>query len=338
MTNGAVVSASLLAALANPGVWLITLAGFLLRGGIVLVVAPVIVLPSAVGLANIFGPMLTTFVLGGPSPQIILLLVAVVGAVFLWLLGGGWLAAVLEAEGIRRIAIDEAAGTGHAIPIRRGPLAAAGQILAARLVAGLPLALALAAGSLRLVELTYRELTLPSETGPALIVRVIRGAPDALLWIGLAWLLVELLGALAARRIVILGERALPALGRAVLHVVRRPGSTIALTVLPLAVLLVVLVPSAMASGVTWDAIRQELAGSASPVVVGGLVVLFVVLWGGGLALLGMVSAWRSAAWTMASAGTFGGVQHHLTGEWSGSTASATLGDLRPRRAEHDPR
>ena len=338
MSSGAVVSASLLAALANPAVWVIALAGFLLRGGIIVVLAPIVVLPSAVGLANVFGPMLTTFVLGGPSPQIALLLVAVTGAVFLWLLAGGWLAAALEAEAIRRIAIDEASGSGRAIPLLATPVTAAGQILAARLVAGLPLAITLAAGSLRLIEVTYRELTLPSETGPALIVRVIRGAPDALFWIALAWLLFEVWGAIAARRVVLAGDRALPALGHAVVHVLRRPLATVVLAVLPLAVLLVVLVPAALAVGTTWDAIREELAGTAAPLTVAALVILFVVLWSGGLALLSMVSAWRSAAWTVDMAGTFGGVRHHLTGEWPGPAASATLGDLRPRRAEHDPR
>ena len=146
MSSGAVVSASLLAALANPAVWVIALAGFLLRGGIAVVMAPILVLPSAVGLANVFGPMLTTFVLGGPSPQIALLLMAVTGAAFLWLLAGGWLAAALEGEAIRRIAIDEASGGGRAMLPLATPVTAAGQILAARLVAGLPLAITLAAG------------------------------------------------------------------------------------------------------------------------------------------------------------------------------------------------
>jgi hypothetical protein len=338
MTSGAVVSASLLAALANPTVWIIALAGFLLRGGIVLVLAPVVVIPSAVGLANAFGPMLTTIVLGGPSPQIVVLLIAVIGAAFIWLLGGGWLAAAFEAETIRRIALDDAPGSDPVVRPARGPLGAAGPILAARLVAALPFVVALAAGSMRLVDLTYRELTLPSEIGAALLVRVVRGAPDALFWMGLTWLLFEIWGAMAARRIVLAGDDPLPALGRSVLQALRRPVATLALAILPLAVLLVVLVPSAVASGTTWDAIRAELAGPAAPLTVAALVLLFVLLWGAGLVLLGMVSAWRSAAWTIELAGTFGGVTDHLTGEWSSAPASARLGDLRPREVEHDPR
>lgn len=339
MTSGAVVSASLLAALANPAVWLLALAGFLLRGGVILVLAPVIVLPSAVGLANAVGPMLTTLVLGGTSPQVVILLVAVVGGVFTWLLGGGWLAAILEAEAIRRVVADEVVDPeGASRAPLPGPVRAAGHILAARLVAGLPLAVALAAGSMRLVDLAYRELTLPTETGPSLIVRVARAAPDALFWIGVTWLLMEVWGALAARRIVLARDGAIPALGQAVIHVLRRPLTTVALALLPLAVLLVVLVPSAVASATTWDAIRAELAGQAAPLTVAALVVLFVTLWGGGLVLIGMVSAWRSAAWTIEAAGTFGGVRHPSTGEWPATTTPATLGDLRPRGADHEPR
>jgi hypothetical protein len=338
MTPGAVVSASFLAALAAPAVWVLTLAGFLLRGGVVLLVAPVVVLPSAVGLANAFGPMLTTLVLGGPSPQIVLLLVAVVVGAFVWLLGGGWLAGLLEAEAIRRLAAEDAIERGHAAPAALPATAAAGQILAARLVAGLPLAVATAAGSLRLVELTYRELTLPSAYGAPLIVRVIRGAPDALFWIVVAWLVLEVWGALAARRIVLLGDGALPALGRAVVHALRRPATTVALAILPLATLLVVLIPSAVALSATWHAIRAELAGDAGALAVAGLVSLFVGLWGGALVLLGLVSAWRSATWTVEMAGTFGGVGHPLTGEWPAGSVPASMGDLRPHTAERDPR
>lgn len=337
MSHGAVVSASFLAALAAPAVWAITLAGFLLRGGIVVIVLPILVLPSAVGLANAFGPMLTTLVLGGPSPQIVVLLAAVVGAAFLWLLGGGWLAAALEAEAIRRIAVEEALERDGGTPAPR-VRAAAGQILAARLVAGLPLAVAAAAGSLRLVELTYRELTLPSAIGAPLVVRVIRGAPDALFWIVVTWLLMEVWGAIAARRIVLRGDAAGAALRHAVVQLLRRPLSTVALAILPLATLLVVLVPSAVALSVTWQAIRAQLADAAEPLLVAASVTTFVALWGGMLVLLGLVTAWRSAAWTIEGAGTFGGVPHPLSGEWLAAARSTTVGDLRPRRADQDPR
>ena len=341
MRLGAAVSASFLSALADPAIWVLTLCAFLIRGGIVVVVAPIVVIPSAVGLANVLGPTVTSMVLGGVSSDVLALAVAIVGGAFVWLLVGGWVAALLEAEAIRRVARDELdVGTdGSATsPRLASPARAAGHILAARLAAGLPLAVAVAAGSVRLVDLAYRELTLPSETGPSLIVRVIRGAPDTLTWIALAWLLAETLGAIAARRVVLYRDAGIPAVARAVLHVLRRPVQVLLVAVLPLSVLILVLVPSTVATSVTWDAIRAELAGQAEPVAVALLVLLFVTLWVGGLVLAGVVTAWRSAGWTVEVGGTFGGVTHHRTGEWSVPAGSGRLGDLRPRRADHDPR
>ena len=341
MRHGAAVSASFLAALEHPAVWALTLCAFLIRGGLVLVVAPIIVIPSAVGLANILGPTVTSVALGGLRPDVVVLFATLVGGAFAWLLIGGWAAGVLEAEAVHRIWAEEAAEDPRRVGMSERamtPVHAAGNILAARLAASLPLAIMVAAGSVRLLEITYRELTLPSETGPSLIVRVIRGAPDALTWIVLAWLLAETLGALAARRVVLNGESGIPALARAVLDLLRRPVAVLALAVLPLAVLILVLVPSAIATSMTWDAIRSELAGQAEPLVASLLVLLFVALWVGQLMLIGMVTAWRSAGWTIEMAGTFGGVTDRRTGEWSLPTASGTLGDLRPRGADHDPR
>jgi hypothetical protein len=64
MSAGAALGASLLAVLATPASWVLALLSFLLRGGIVLVLLPVVTVPSAVGLGNVLGPALTDLVLG----------------------------------------------------------------------------------------------------------------------------------------------------------------------------------------------------------------------------------------------------------------------------------
>ena len=71
MTVGATLVASLLAILSRPATWLLALATFLLRGGFLLVLAPIIVLPSAVALGNILTPLLSTIVFQGFTPSIV---------------------------------------------------------------------------------------------------------------------------------------------------------------------------------------------------------------------------------------------------------------------------
>ena len=64
MSRGVALSGGLLVTLATPATWPLALAAFLIRGGIVLVVLPIVVLPTPVGLGNAFGPTLTAIALG----------------------------------------------------------------------------------------------------------------------------------------------------------------------------------------------------------------------------------------------------------------------------------
>jgi hypothetical protein len=117
VTVGATLVASLLATLSRPATWPLALASFLLRGGFVLVVAPIVVLPSAVGVGNVLTPLLSTFVFHGLTPSIALLAAAVAFAGLVWVVGGGLLAAAAESELVRRIAADEEAlGYGEVTP------------------------------------------------------------------------------------------------------------------------------------------------------------------------------------------------------------------------------
>ncbi len=65
MTLGAGLVAPLLITLARPSIWPLAFVAFLLRGGIVVVLAPIVVLPSAVGLANVLAPAITSIAFGG---------------------------------------------------------------------------------------------------------------------------------------------------------------------------------------------------------------------------------------------------------------------------------
>ena len=107
MTRGAALIGALLVTLATPATWPLALGAFLLRGGIVLVVLPIVVLPTPVGLANVLGPVVTAIALGSVTGQMIAAGGALVIAIVAVLIGGAWLAAALEAEAVRIVSLDE---------------------------------------------------------------------------------------------------------------------------------------------------------------------------------------------------------------------------------------
>lgn len=313
---------SFLATLAHPSTWVLALVGFLLRGGIILVVAPIVVIPSAVGLANAITPTVTTIAFRGIDGEVVVLITGTLLGLTAWLVLGGLAAAATEAEGVRIVAADEDVA-GPVPPAESGtprPRWVAMRILVVRLIAALPLALALANGSVQVVAIAYRELTVPSEVAVPIALRVVRSAPDALGLIVLAWSASEVVGAIAARRIVLSGAGAGAALLGALGQVARHPVRTTVAFVAPTLLLIAVLVPSAAAAAVAWDATRATLAGAGASPVEGALFVgLLAALFVGGLALAGMAAAWRAAVWTVDAAGTFGGVPVGPPGEWQPS-------------------
>ncbi len=320
MTIGATLLASLLIALTRPATWVLGLLGFLLRGGLVLVVARIVVLPTPVGLANVLAPVLEDVAFGRRTAQVAELAVVVVAAVLVWLVGGGVVAAAAEVELVRTVAADDelsvagglARGTVNGSQSVRDR---AWRVLAVRLVALIPLLVALGWGSVRIVAVIYRELTVPSDVASPLAARVLAGAPDAVVAIVVTWLVGETIGVLAARRVVLLGEGVARSLRGGLGRFLRHPARSLAMSTLTTTVVVVVLVLTSLAVAAAWDGIRASLAlddGWLAPVL---LVVTFVALFAVGLVLLGVVAAWRSAAWTVELAGTFGAPHGARTGD-----------------------
>jgi len=322
VSAGATLGASLMVILANPATWVLGLVTFLLRGGLLIVLAPIVVIPSILGVANVVAPALTSFVFSGASTELVTLAVLWIVVLLVWLVAGGLLAATMELALIRAVAADD--DVAVRLPEPRGSTAAqVARILAVRLVAHLPLVLALSFGLVTIVQVAYRELTLPADVVTPVAVRIIRGAPVAVALIVIAWMVGESVGGVAVRGLV-MGDRSVArALGAAVGALVRRPLVLLALTFAPLVALVLVVVPSAMAAGATWNALRSALADEAGPLVSSTLVFVFVGLWAGGLALLGAVAAWRSAVWTVDTARTFGGAGLSERGTDNGSVALA---------------
>jgi hypothetical protein len=332
MSWGAAMVASLLVILPRPTAWIIALAAFLVRGGLLLFLVPILVIPSPVGLATIVGPTLTAFWLGGMSLGFAAIVAGIFALFFAWLIVGGLVAAVTERELIGLVAADDELATTGAIPRlppgrRRGRI---WRIVIVRLAGHIPLAVALGYGSLRLVEATYRELTLPSDVLTPIAWRVLGAAPDAIAAIVLAWSLGEILGSLGARRLVLWGQSIDRAYIGAWADLLRRPVSTIATFVLPTIVLALVAGPIVLGAGLVWDALRVALAGQRPGDVlpIGLTTLAFVAIWSASLLVAGLVAAWRSAAWTVElvrTRGTFGGGTPQRPGEWTDPHPSGSV-------------
>ncbi len=345
MTPGATLVTSLLATLAHPATWMLALAGFLVRGGIVVFLVPILVLPTPVGLANVVGPTLVEFVFGGLSPMLVVLVAVGVGGALAWIVFGGFLAAVIEVEGIAIIARDEDVAARSplmdhdalpaetreipvASPHAFDPTRQALRILAARMAMLFPLLAAIGWASARTVAVTYAELTLPSDVATPIVWRILAAVPDAIVVVVFVWLVGEVIGGIAARRIALEGASIAGGLRDAVVEAMTHPLRMLVLFLVPTATLLLVLVPAAGAASVAWAALRAALIDQD---MVAGLVVLFVFvgLWAGGLVLAGTVAAWRHAAWTVDAVRrghrTFGGSPISRPGDWKAAGGSGTL-------------
>jgi hypothetical protein len=316
---GATLTASLLAVLDRPSTWLLALAGFLVRGGWLIVLAPIVVLPTAVGIANVVAPLLEDVAFGRNTDAVARTAASALVLVVLWLVVGGLLAAAAEIETVRGTAASAGLATARTVT-RPGRT---WRVLAARLVALLPLAVAVAWAAVRFVAVGYREFTNPSDVSSPVALRIVVGAPDAALAVIAAWLFGEIVGAIAARRIVLAGDGVRPALRDGVARLRVRPGRSIGLAAMSALVLVAVLVVTAIATGTAWDALRSALADGDASVGTSVILVLFVGLFAGGLVLVGLASAWRSAVWTVElladtaarEDGTFGGGGGTRTGD-----------------------
>ncbi len=205
-----------------------------------MVTLPIVVLPTTVELGNVLAPNVSSVALGSISLEFAVLTAVVVATVVGWLVVGGWLAAAMEAEGARIVARDDALGgsEGHETGSGAGPAGVgagriAARILAARLIALLPLAAVLSWGSVRLIIAAYYELTSPVEVVTPIIVRVIRSSPEVVIAILVAWTLGEIVGAAAARRITLADDGVFAGLRSAVVTSLRRPLTTLVCFWLP---------------------------------------------------------------------------------------------------------
>lgn len=304
MSRRAALASALLTTLATPAIWPMALAGFLLRGGLLIVVLPIVVLPSPVAIGNVLAPTVMTVVFRGISDGVAILVGLLVLAIVGWVILGGLLAAMLEAEAAL-IVVGEDEPSDH---VGEGGHAAAGdldraiatRILAARLVAHVPTGVVATLGSARLVTLAYRELTSPIDVATPIALRVIRAAPEVVVAIVVAWMVGEILGGLAARRIAIDGAGTGRALRAAASDAIRHPLAVLLDFWVPVVALVLVAIPSAVAASATWGLVRLAMRSPGEAAVATLAVILFIALWLIGLVLIAVTVAWRAAVWSVA--------------------------------------
>jgi hypothetical protein len=281
----------------HPATWAFGLAGFLARGGILLLLVPIVPLPSPVGLANIVGPTAATP--SGPSPEAAGML-AVGGAVLLaWLVLGNAVGALSDVVLTGTFVV----GSGRA-PLPSGLLGPAllGRLVAVRLAALVPLTLALAFAAGPIVEATYRQLISPYDLAVPLISRLMREVSPLIALIVGAWLLGEIVAGLAVRYIVLRNDSGVVAIGHALGHLVRRPGTSVATTVVGLAGLVLAIGPPMVAASAVWSLLEASFVptlgqgGDAGRIAFVGL--CLVAIWTGSLFLCGVASTWRGLLWT----------------------------------------
>ena len=121
MTTRGATLAALLSALGRPSWWILALAGFLVRGGIVVFVVAIVTLPSPLALSNDLAPLLTPLYFGRLEPTTLALLAAAIVIIVAWIVAGGWFAAATEVvlvRDARQAAHEEGLPTRpHALPL-----------------------------------------------------------------------------------------------------------------------------------------------------------------------------------------------------------------------------
>ncbi|HET8784637.1 MAG TPA: hypothetical protein VFM38_03320 [Candidatus Limnocylindrales bacterium] len=308
MGIGASAVAALLAVLERPSTWLLALVGFLVRGGWLVILAPILVLPTPVGLANVIAPIVEDIAFGRQTSEVISAVVTTSVVLVVWVFVGGLLAAVTEVETVRQTA--SVLDRPFAEPSRR----AVWRVLGVRFVTLIPLLIGLAWSVARIVSVAYRELTVPSDVATPITFRILAGAPDAVLVLLVTWLFSEIVGGLATRRVVLAGRSVRRAASEAVGEARGQLGRCIGLGLVSAVVLLAVIALTGIATGTAWAGLRGALADADTSAATLALLVLFVGLFAGSLVILGLTAAWRSAVWTVVAmddgrddAGTFGG-------------------------------
>ena len=284
------MQSALAATLTTPEWWAMALAAFLVRGGILLVLLPIVALPTPAGLITALSPAVETILLGTPSLGGALLGATALTAFLLLLACAAWAGSWIEVALIRdTVGSDE-------LDLGWSPVAVSGwHAFGLRLTAHVPTLLALGYAMVRTIVVSFEQFTAPDDPGVPIVDRVIARVPDALLLVVVAWLAGEVVGGLATRRAAAGMTNAAALVGSVRQLLSARGLATLAATT---ALLLATAVPFALAAARAWDHVRAYLLFGADAVQLTAAIVVLVATWVLGLTIVGAALAWRATAWT----------------------------------------
>ena len=315
-----------LIALTRPATWALALAGFLARGGMVAVLLPIVVMPTPSGVADVIAPAIVPFAFGVVAPAFVVLVAGVALLVAAWVVLGGLVGAWADVELVREVVADDEAPV-TALPERRGTVLAAFTV---RLLSAIPLAFALSIAAVEIVTAAYAELTSPIEVVTPLFMRVLADVPAAISLVVVTWAVSEAAGGLGVRHLLLRGASVPAALRDGWLGFARRPLSTAGTLILTDVAVIAAVLVTVFSAGVAWEGARFAILAD-EPRQVPIPVFLLVVVWLGGIVLIGVATAWRAVTWTLELAraervhprqpsgsegalGTFGGREHARPG------------------------
>lgn len=281
------------------------LLGFLARGGVVVFLLPIVVLPTPTGISNFIGG--TALTGAGASDPLIRLIAAGAALVVVLVLAGVLLGAIADVLLVRAALASGLALAGGnvtaegrdrarreaAVTIRATP-SLVGQVVLIRFIALVPVALAAAWGTARLVAAGYHQLILPDDLTVPLALRILIEALDAAVVVIAVWLVAEFLGGVAVRHVIV-GRRSAPvAIVAAMSGVMRRPVTSVATYATGVMALAIVAGLTLLGAAVLWGRLQEMLSDDVLVLFALPATFVFVLVWGGGLALVGAVAAWRS--------------------------------------------
>jgi hypothetical protein len=297
------MAAALVVTLVRPATWVVALAGLLAGGGLVVVAAPILVLPTPTGLQNALGAPVSTLVFGDPSSEFIALVVGTVVAGVL-MLGGGLLAGSWAERRSLDLVLAAAADEGF-LPASPDLAAAPGTlaVAAVRLLSLVPPLIAAALAWPTLYAVTYDELILPGDLATPLPVRVIARIAPLLAGVVATWLVADAAAAVGVRRLVLERRGVVAAWALGWTGLLRRPHRVLGTAVIGVLITAIAAGPALTAAVLGWGQVREVLAIGRDPLGMVAAVAIWVAIWLGALVLAGVGAAFRTAAWTLEGAG-----------------------------------
>jgi hypothetical protein len=288
--------------LVRPAAWAVGLAGFLAGGGLLLMAAPIVVLPTPTGIQNALGSPVSTLVVGTPSASMVALIVGgtlgVLALAAAGLVAGAW--AERAGMGITLEAAEDEALLDPAPDLDGAP--GTWRVAIVRLLGLLPvIAVAIVAWQ-PLYDAAYHELVLPDDLAAPLGIRVLRDVPGIVAALVAAFLAADAAAALGVRRLVYRRQPVLVAWLLGWADLVRRPARALATAAFGLAVLAVLAGPALFAVAAGWGRVRDAMVHGTDPAATLATVIVWVAIWLGGLVLAGVGNAIRAAAWTLEAA------------------------------------